>query len=594
MVDISSETEVAFRIAASIENPRVRFPGFNPSETILPAGTILREGARKLTCDIMVQRDVAVRLRDGKVLYADVFRPTNMSPVPVLVAWSPYGKQGGFWKLEDLPARMGVKRSLLSELQKWEAPDPALWCAAGYAVVNPDSRGAFMSEGDAHTWGPQEGRDGADVVDWIGSQQWCNGKVGMAGNSWLAAAQWYIAAERPRHLAAIAPWEGFDDPYRDLLSRGGIPDPGFMEHILEFLAGRGMIEDLPAMLKRYPAMNRFWEERAAKIEQIEVPAYVVASWSNMAHTFGTFDAYSRLQCPKWLRVHDTQEWPDFYAPEHQEDLRRFFDRYLKEQDTGWEATPPVRLSIFSAGPDGATVTDRAESEFPLSRVRYRKLYLDGTAHILSSTPPEDAAAVRQEANSPAQIIFKHKFATTQEWVGHCELVLHVEVQDADDCDIFAHLRKRDRDGQIFQALSLPGEVEDVRLAAPQLQALADTPMKDVLFYEGPWGRLRASHRQIDERRSVTGRPVHTHRNPIPLSAGEVAEIRISLSPTAMEFKAGETLELILSSQNLTIIPFATEPPAVLQKGIAVIHMGSGRLSYLNVPVSYDQGEQSGT
>jgi putative CocE/NonD family hydrolase len=52
--------------------------------------------------------------------------------------------------------------------------------------VNPDPRGVGKSEGDICQFGSQEGRDGADVVDWIGTQSWCNGKVGTSGNSYLA------------------------------------------------------------------------------------------------------------------------------------------------------------------------------------------------------------------------------------------------------------------------------------------------------------------------------------------------------------------------------------------------------------------------
>lgn len=60
-----------------------------------------------------------------------------------------------------------------------------------------------------------------------------------------------------------------------------------------------------------------------------MPAYVVASWTNVIHVYGTFRAYCRLRGSKWLRVHDTIEWPDYYDSLHQTDLHRFFDRYLK-------------------------------------------------------------------------------------------------------------------------------------------------------------------------------------------------------------------------------------------------------------------------
>lgn len=81
---------------------------------------------------------------------------------------------------------MGISQKKLSELQKFEGPDPAYWCNHGYAIINPDPRGVCKSEGDIYQWGTQEGADGADVIDWVGEQEWCNGKVATTGNSWLA------------------------------------------------------------------------------------------------------------------------------------------------------------------------------------------------------------------------------------------------------------------------------------------------------------------------------------------------------------------------------------------------------------------------
>lgn len=91
--------------------------------------------------------------------------------------------------MDDIPFRAGVPLSSLSDFQKWEGPDPAYWVLHGYAIVNADPRGVGKSEGNICAMGSQEGRDGADVVDWIGNEKWCSGKVALTGNSWLAASQ---------------------------------------------------------------------------------------------------------------------------------------------------------------------------------------------------------------------------------------------------------------------------------------------------------------------------------------------------------------------------------------------------------------------
>jgi putative CocE/NonD family hydrolase len=104
-------------------------------------------------------------------------------------------------------------------------------------VINIDARGAGDSEGDIRWWGSSEGRDGHDAIEELARLPWSNGKIGMAGNSWLAMSQYFVAAEQPRHLAAIAPLEGASDPYREDSFRGGIPGAVFARFIAGILPG---------------------------------------------------------------------------------------------------------------------------------------------------------------------------------------------------------------------------------------------------------------------------------------------------------------------------------------------------------------------
>ena len=91
--------------------------------------------------------------------------------------------------------------------------DPAKWCAWDYAVISVDARGAGASEGNVAIMGTQEGEDGYDVIEAVAKMDWCNGNVALAGNSHLAIVQWFIAAQNPPSLKAIAPWEGCSDLY---------------------------------------------------------------------------------------------------------------------------------------------------------------------------------------------------------------------------------------------------------------------------------------------------------------------------------------------------------------------------------------------
>ncbi len=172
-----------------------------------------------------IDRDVEVTLRDGVKVYVDVHRPVGKAgekDLPAILAWSNYGKRANGGENAFVP---GVPEGAVSNMTKFEGPDPAYWCAHGYAIINTDGRGCGNSEGNQSIWNDQDGRDGYDVVEWAAAQPWCNGKVGMAGNSSLAISQWYVAAEQPPHLACIAPWEGLTDLYREIVTNNGIPAP---------------------------------------------------------------------------------------------------------------------------------------------------------------------------------------------------------------------------------------------------------------------------------------------------------------------------------------------------------------------------------
>lgn len=100
--------------------------------------------------------------------------------------------------------------------------------------------------------------------------------------------------------------------YNDNTNRGGIPDPGFQAWLLEnSCAGNQLSEDVGAMCYQYPMWNEYYEQRAAKLENIKVPMYVTASWTNALHTRGTFRGFMQSTAckEKWLRVHNSHEWP---------------------------------------------------------------------------------------------------------------------------------------------------------------------------------------------------------------------------------------------------------------------------------------------
>lgn len=290
----------------------------------------------------------------------------------------------GFQTLDRVPFRAGIPKHWTSDLEKYEALDPAEWCPRGYAVVNVDGRGVFDSEGDICIVGEQVShcfilwREPYSRISFVFSKS--DGHMSSLGRPrWVrccrmyrlpALVQWgdwlcrkfisrcrpvvrppeielahvdnnpssdqcqlnafqsrHIAAQQPPHLKAIAPWEGFSDLYRELLGRGGIPNPAFVDyrsgyngeinHLLQpdgsrcpnFVTnrsifdhpGRNRLEDTGAMIRRHPLYNPYWADKTAKLAQINVPIYALASWSTGLHTEGSIRGFLFSSSKdKWL------------------------------------------------------------------------------------------------------------------------------------------------------------------------------------------------------------------------------------------------------------------------------------------------------
>jgi predicted acyl esterase len=528
--------------------------GFEPPRFYPPLNrrTYVEDGIR-------VDQDVPVKLRDGVTIYVDIYRPDGpegISNLPAILAWGFYGKRPG-----DSPkewAILGVPPGTVSDMTKFEGPDPAYWCRQGYAVVNADSRGAGNSEGNLPIWGVQDGRDGADAVEWTADQVWCNGRVGMFGNSALCMCQWFVAAEQPAHLACIAAWEGSSDIYREFASDNGIPAPGFNNFVMSGARGPAYIEDYVAMLEEYPLMNAYWESKIPRFENIRIPAYVTAGWNHM-HLRGSINGFRKIRSPKkWLRVHREFEWPDTYAWWNLEDLKRFFDRYLKGIRNGWELTSRVRIEVMDAY-DCDFQVNRPEKEFPLARTQYTKLYLDASRAALSFSPVADTSRASYDANE-GSTTFDIRFEEDTEITGLIKAHLWVEAEGHDEMDLFLTVQKLDENGEL-----LPTSV----LGEP---------------HPGAWGKLRVSHRALDSDLSTDYQPVQSHRAEEKLKPGEIVPVDAEIYPHSRIWHKGQQLRLQIAGRYIREGWFAPMAWAIDNKGDHVVHTGGRYDSYLQIPV----------
>ncbi|MBO0728358.1 MAG: CocE/NonD family hydrolase [Acidimicrobiaceae bacterium] len=514
---------------------------------------------------MLVERDAAVAMRDGVRIWVDVYRPEDAEPVPTLVAWSPYGKHAPV--SYDIFPNSGVRPEWISRHAGFEAPDPGYWVPRGYAVVNVDPRGLWYSEGEATFLTNQEAEDVYDLVEWAAAQEWSNGRVGMTGVSYLAMIQWRAAALRPPHLAAINPWEGVSDAYREFAGHGGMLERRFvsMWQARRVAYSTSRVEDLVENGRRHPLLDGYWLGKNPDLAAIGVPAFVVASWSDQGlHTRGTLRAFAEIGSDKkWLWIHGRKKWEHYYRPENVERLRQFFDRFLKGVESGVEGWPRVWMEVRDRFYEGEL---RSEADWPLARTRYEPLYLNATDRSLARAPvePESEVTYNSEVEDD-RIQFDHRFEVDTELIGPMKLKLWVEALEADDMDLFVAVQKLDVAGDVVP-FSFLNSLEDGPVAL---------------------GWLRVSHRELDLDRSTPERPWHTHRREERLQPGEVVPVEVEVWPSGTRFRAAETLRLIVQGSDIYRYDehVVWMEHATRNRGRHVIHCGGRYDSHLLVPVT---------
>ena len=257
------------------------------------------------------------------------------------------------------------------------------------------------------------------------------------------------------------------------------------------------------------------------MEQIEIPAYIVASYTNTIHTLGTFEGYRRISSKKkWLRVHDNNEWKDYYTPENVEDLRRFFDHYLKGEDNGWENTPKVRFCILNPG--GKNILNRVAEDWPLPGVKYQKLYLNGENHSLQWSPVKaENTCIYDSDTKKRKVVYRLKVQEDFEFCGYIKLRLWVSPLDHNDMDLEACMEK----------LTLLGT------SYPDMPTSARRAV----------GNIRLSLRELDPERSTEELPYQTISHIQKVQPGQIVPVDICIWPMGMKFKKGEVMRLTISA-----------------------------------------------
>ncbi len=496
-----------------------------------------------------VDWDIPIKMDDGVVLRADIFRPVKEGKYPGILSYGPYAKGLAFQ--DGYPSaweRMATKHPDVTAgssnlYQSWEVVDPEKWVPHDYVCVRVDSRGAGCSPGFIDHFSPRETKDFYDCIEWAGVQHWSNGKVGLNGISYYGINQWHVASLQPPHLAAMCIWEGAADWYRDMTHHGGIVctfwenwydmqvktvqygcgERGKRSRVHgELVCGPELLSDSELAKNRtdfgnairaHPLDDDYHKARAAVWSKVTVPLFTAANWGGQGlHPRGNFEGFVRAASKqKWLEAHGIEHWTHFYTDYGREQQLRFFDYFLHGKKAGWEKQPKVLLQVRHPG---EKFVPRAESEWPLKRTKWTKFYLDPVSMVLSGKKSSKAAKLKFEAMGDGLTFLTAPMEKETEITGPSALKLFVS-SSTRDADLFIVLR-------VFS-----GDMKEI-----VFQGAIDphTPIAQ--------GWLRASHRKLDKKLSTPYRPYHTHDQKQPLKKGEVVELDIELWPSSIVVSKG--------------------------------------------------------
>jgi putative CocE/NonD family hydrolase len=559
-------------------------------------------------------------MRDGVVLRADICRPDDARRHPAILFRTPYNK---------------VFANSSGYLSIVEA------AFAGYAVVVQDIRGRFASDGE---WRREnmftvEGPDGYDSVEWIASQRWCDGNVGMAGASYLAGLQWAAAMESPPHLKAIAPWmgiwgAGMKPPpsggaillvpavtaipatameVADRLEREGQDVSELRrllnwasanpEEILNFLP----LKDIP--FTRFDSIRELWQmrlhspppaetARRERFGNVVTPCYYVCGWFDMLE-WASFAACKRMQeeggterarqgqhilVGPWMhgQPRDFLGGLNFgrAAAARQGQIGEhnlaFFERYLRDRDV---EIPAVRYFVMGRN------RWQTASQWPLPQTQWQRFYLHSKGG--ANTAAGDGVLSRDEPVSEPPDTFVYDPHHPVPSTGGRMVGFGLVPGPLDQSRV-----ERRQDVLCYTTTVLKENVEvtgPLKLHLFAATSAVDTDFTAKLVDVHPDGRafnvvegiIRASGRRLDGGRN-------------PVIPGKVYEYTIHMGETSQFFPRGHCIRIEISSSNFPTFdrnmntgnPIG-EDAVGIQATQTVFHR-QGCASYIDLPVIPDQ------
>ena len=495
---------------------------------------------------VIEELDIKVPMSDGTRLSTNIYRPDAEGNFPAILIRTPYGNGGS-----------GNKEGYF-------------FAQNGYAYIVQDVRGRSESEGMFYAnW--FEASDGYDMQQWVGSQSWCNGKIGTTGGSYVGYTQWMPAPLQSPYLKTMVPAVTFSDLYSTVYQNGAfrlglfgpwsiemtqpfiVPKDSVQHHMNKVLLSLPLIEQDKTMGWRipflrdwlsHPERDKFWEKTSVgDYTKISASVYNIGGWYDIL-LGGTIENYMKMTNDKiapeirkkqklligpWVHNWGRQivgeiDFGEEASFKGREFLLRWFDNQLKDINNGAMEEPPVKIFVM-----GANIW-RYENEWPLTRTNYQKYYFHsrGKANTLDD---DGWLSIDLAENEPTD---KFTYDPSDPVISKNEMGPYDQTAIEKRNDVLVYTTPR-----LKNNLEVTGPVKVILFASSSAKNTDFTAKLVDVYPDGRAiriceGIIRASYRDADEK-------------PTNIEPGKIYEYAIDLWATSNLFKAGHQIRVEISS-----------------------------------------------
>jgi putative CocE/NonD family hydrolase len=488
-----------------------------------------------------------------------------------------------------------------------------------YQTVSASVRGTGCSGGKFDLFDRHHARDGREIIEWLADREWSLDRVGLLGGSYSGMTAFLIASTRPPSLGAMSASMVVGDLFRGIAYPGGVPNSGFPAlwtgGLRPALDAEGTASGVTAgdpicaqnAAQREPTnpcdqdTTQLYSRRREDLmyysrqvlsyaERVEVPTYIGHAWQDeqsgprggpevfqaisppAASPPGLDAARHRHEDPTLFR--GTNGYHADASDVAAAEARKWFDYWLGGEETGIMNGPQVELHV-NTGTDAHGTLGYAD--YPAPSADWTRFYFDGDGDLVTSCP-EAASSATYVTGSPRKswVFDQNPLNDVESPVGQVNDAVS-PVTEAEGPDVVTY-RSPSFDEPTVVAGPMAAElyVETTTTDADLFVSVYDqypdgsaTPIQR--------GLLRASHRSLDEARSLYTdegdlfRPFHPHTNPEPVTPGEVTRYDVEVFPLGQVFYPGHRLVVRVHSPPLTDGLWSYEP--IDGKGRNTLHHG---------------------